>query len=246
MAVSVILLISLFMADPVAAGRGPTPLTALEPHFRKSVLHGWRAFQTSHADDGVACVHCHLDHETIRRWARAYPKVEVFDGTPYRVKTLRQVVLEALERHSDLGPARRLELVDGLVAYIAWWGDGLKVSPGHSRDLPPPSEDLKLLRESARRGLKLIAKGSEGNCRGCHESTADAQDVSVGQVAARFPKFVPSTEKVMPLSVFVAYHLEEQGKVSVTPDGKIVIDILAGLALLAEGQTYLPGHLMQE
>src|SRR5512139_916368 len=143
------------------------PLDELDHHYRQSVLRGWRSFQTSFARDGVACVNCHTDHRDMRTWLGAYPKVEVFDGTPYEVKGLRQVVLEALEKHTDLLPGERLSLVEDLVAFISWWGDGEAVSPGHSRILPPATEDLTLLQSSVVRGSRLFHRQGPGSCAEC-------------------------------------------------------------------------------
>lgn len=228
-----------------AGASEPTGLNAFEPHFRQSVLRGWRTFQTGHADDGVACVHCHPDYKTIRRWARAYPKVEVFDGTPYQVKTLRRVILEALDKHSDINPESRLNLVDDLVAYIAWWGDGMNVSPGHSRNLPPASADLKLLRKSVMRGMRFIHNRSKGSCWQCHKSESEPAEPVLKDAATRFPMFVASAKKVMSLPVFVAYHLDELGMGRFHPENETVTDITAALAHLAEGRRYHPGHLQR-
>ena len=69
------MLLALWCAMPSYAGDARTtslnqrPIVALEPHYRASVLRGWRSFQTSYAQDGLACVHCHLGHDSLRPWA---------------------------------------------------------------------------------------------------------------------------------------------------------------------------------
>ncbi len=223
----------------------PTSLSELEANFRASVLRGWRCFQTSFAQDGVACVDCHRHHEPMRRWAGAYPKVEVFDGTPYRVKVLRQVVLEALERHSDLSPQRRLALVEDLVAYLAWWGEGKPITPGHSRAVSPPAEDLRLLKSSAERGRRLFRQPELGPCTQCHvrgERKVAQDKIPLGQAAATFPRYVPQAGQVMSLEAYLSWHLSARGQKGQPPESDTVTGLAAYLASLAKGKRLIAGH----
>lgn len=223
----------------------PPSLFKLEANFRASVFRGWRYFQTSFAQDGVACVDCHRHHEPMRRWAGAYPKVEVFDGTPYRVKGLRQVVLEALEKHSDLSLQRRLALVEDLVAYISWWGEGMPITPGHSRPIFPPAEDLKVLKSSAERGRRLFRQPELGPCTQCHvreETKVSPDKVPLGRAAATFPRYVPQAGQVMSLEAFLSWHLWTRGQKGQVPESDTVTGLAAYLASLAKGQRIIPGH----
>lgn len=226
----------------------PTPIEDLEPHYQASVLRGWKTFLTSHAADGVACLSCHLGFESLRHWPGAYPKVEVFDGTPYRVKSLRQVVMEALERHTDLTPTGRMEQVEDLVAFLSWWGDGQVITPGHSRTLPPAAVDLGLLRSATVRGEQLVKSRGANGCSTCHSLTPEVTDqphLSLSLAATRFPRYIPSAGQVMSLEAFLAGHLRQPGSDDLSPDSETVIDLSAYLASLAEGSTYLPGHSRQ-
>jgi len=235
---------STYAADGRATSVEPRLLREFEPRFRASVLRGWRSFQTSFAGDGLACVHCHLDHGTMRHWAGAYPKVEVFDGTPYRVKGLRQVVLEALEKHTDLSPEQRAALAEDLVAYIAWWGDGGLVTPGRSRASPPAAEDLARLRASVERGSGLFQRRDLGPCGRCHHSGEKASTpdkTPVGGAAATFPRYVKFAGRVMSLEAFLSWHLADIGKKEYSPESSVVTDLAAYLVSLAGGKRFLPG-----
>lgn len=219
-------------------------LTELDPAFRESVLRGWRSFQTSFARDGVACVHCHEDHERMRLWACAYPKVEVFDGTSYEVKTLRLVVLEALAGHTDLPAGARVDLAGDLTAFIAWWGDGQYLKPAFSRETPPASMDLELLEAAVIRGKALFyAAGDHGGavCSGCHSPDApvpDPRKSSLEQAARRFPAYDASTGRPVTLAIFLRRHAAARG-------GEITAgqatDAAAYLASLAAGKAFRPG-----
>jgi hypothetical protein len=242
------LLLVLLSSFPVAAGDGqpdsyePRPLKEFEVHFRESVFRGWRWFQTSFARDGVSCVNCHPNHDAIRLWYRAYPKVEVFDGTPYRVKGIREVVIEALEKHTDLNYQGRMNLVEDLVAYIAWWGEGQAIRPGYSRSLPPASIDLDRLRSSVQRGRKLVGAANLGPCDGCHArgEEKEGKGLSLESVAAIFPRYVDPPGKVMSLEAYLSWHLATR-QVGKSPEGRLVTDIAAYLVSLAEGKTLQPG-----
>jgi cytochrome c len=236
----------------VAAGLSgetePTPLADLEPHYRASVLNGWKTFQTSFARDGLACVDCHLQLESLRHWAGAYPKVTVFDGSPYRVKSLRQVMFEVLERHTDLTPARRAQQVEDLVAFLAWWGDGQAMTPGRSHTLPPAAADLALLRAAAVRGEKLVQNLDADGCQSCHSLNSRETDQAhrpLHLAATRFPRYFPSAGQVMSIETFLTGHLQEKGRGDLSPHSEKIIDLAAYLASLAEGSTYRPGHPSQ-
>lgn len=231
-------------ADSRLNSISPRSLFDLEPHYRASVLRGWRSFQTSFARDGLACVHCHLHHETMRLWARAYPKVEVFDGTPYQVKGLRQVLFEALEKHTDLLPHQRLALVEDLVSYIAWWGDGQPIDPGHSRALPPAAEDLAELRSSVERGHRLFHEDTLGPCVRCHdigEKGSAQTKISVIKATTTFPHYVHPPGRIMSMEAFLSWHIVTQSKKGYAPESNVVTDLAAYLASLAKGKRLHPG-----
>lgn len=219
--------------------RAPRPLSDLEPHFRRAVLRGWRIFQTSHARDGVACVHCHPDHDQIRRWAGAYPKVEVFDGTPYRVKSLAEVAGEAWSKHADQPSNHR---IDDLTAYIAWWGDGRRISPGLSRRLPPPDRDLSLLEAAAADGRRHFQRN---HCSRCHRSKDPVRKPALKALdtaAAGFPRFVPRADRVLDLESYLRFHLTEREAEDVSRSDRFVVELSAYLHSLAAGSRYHPGR----
>lgn len=219
-------------------------LAELEVHYQMSVLRGWKSFQTSFALDGLACVHCHPHHEQLSSWASAYPKVEVFDGTPYQVKVLRQVVTEAFEKHTDLASNERLTLIEDLVAYIAWWGDGESIVPGHSRPYLPPEEDLAQLRSSVKRGEEIFHQQVPGSCAECHITSEENQTVhklSLSNVAVTFPHYVQSMGRVISLESFIASHLEAHGIEGYAPESRMVTDLAAYLMSLAQGKRLHPG-----
>lgn len=227
-------------ANPV----NPRPVTDLEPYYRASVLRGWRAFQTSFARDGVACVHCHPQHKSLRSWAKAYPKVEIFDGTPYRVKGLRSVVLETLEKHTDLLSDEQLAIAEDLVAYIAWWGDGQLMTPGYSRIFPPAAEDLIKLRFSVERGSRLFHQETFGPCTRCHDvgkQRSAPNKIPLDTAATTFPRYINPPGRVMSLEAFLSWHLMSQGKGGYDPCGSTITDLSAYLAGLAKGKQLHPG-----
>lgn len=239
-----------YLAATVAGAEADaTPLTNLEPHYRASVLRGWQTFQTSFAADGVACVNCHPRLESLRHWSGAYPKVAVFDGSPYRVKSLRQVVMEALERHTDLTLAGRVDQVDDLVVFLTWWGDGQVMTPGRSSTLPPATADLALLRAAAIRGEQLVQNRGAESCGSCHSLAPEETDMPhhpLQLAATHFPRYIPSAGQVMSLETFLAGHVRQTSRNYVSPDSETVIDLSAYLASLAAGSTYRPGHPRQQ
>lgn len=227
---------------------GPPPLNDLEAHYRTSILSGWKAFQTSFAADGLACMNCHLSHQDIARWAGAYPKAQVFDGTPYRVKTLRQVVVEAFGKHSDLSPKAYDHLADDVVSYISWRGCGQTVRPGYSEDIPPAEGDLLKLKEAVGRGSSFFHK-TPFSCANCHvgeERTGDSQKIPVGSAFISFPRYEKDRGKVVSLEVFLRIHLISRLKVQeLNEEKRLLSDIAAYLASLSEGQVYRPGKTVE-
>lgn len=231
-------------SGPSGPGEQPRSLTELEPRYRASVLRGWRTFQTSFAEDGVACVHCHPSHQDMRGWAGAYPKVQTFDGRPYGVKGLRQIAVEVLETHTDLPEDRRLALVEDLVAYMTWWGDGEPVSPGRSRLERPPRADLAALRACVERGQALFQEGEPGACGQCHRNRpgdGSADLLPINEAAASFPRHVTSAGEVLCLESFLSFHLAAQTGQRHDPGGETVTDLAAYLMNLAAGRPLNPG-----
>lgn len=217
----------------------PRPLSDLEPHFREAVLRGWRIFQTSHARDGVACVHCHPDHDQIRRWAGAYPKVEVFDGTPYRVKSLAEVAGEAWSKHADQPSNHR---IDDLVAYISWWGDGRRISPGHSRRLPPPDRDLRRLEAAAADGRRHFQRNQCSRCHRTKDPVPKPALKALDTAAAGFPRFVPRADRVLDLESYLRFHLTEREAEDVSKPDRFFVELSAYLHSRAAGSRYHPGR----
>lgn len=244
----------LFLWLSFCAGSGKNQLSParslsdLEAHYRASVIRGWRFFQTSFARDGMACVHCHLQPESKSTWARAYPKVEVFDGTPYRVKALRQVVLEALEKHTDLTKDQRAGLAEDLVAYIAWRGEGQALRPGFSKRFPPPSVDLAELQAAMQRGASLFEDPALGPCAKCHspgDKADSAEKIALGQAATTFPGYVVAARQVMSLETFLAWHLSEGNLGFYSPESREIADLAAYLAKQAEGKRVRAGRVRE-
>ncbi|GBE14967.1 MAG TPA: hypothetical protein ENH32_02635 [Proteobacteria bacterium] len=220
---------------------GPRGLNGLEPHYRSSVLRGWRSFQTSYAKDGVACINCHRSYEEMAAWAGAYPKVQVFDGTPYAVKSLSDVVLEALERHTDLSESSCMKMVDDLVACIAWWGDGQPVTPGFSGAGRPPSQDRAKLEEAVARGRILFKRRGPSSCSSCHSPrprATEPEKTSMGDSFTTFPRYDVNTRKVVSLKTFLLWH---EVKYHLSLDPEDVTDISAYLARLASRRLLRPG-----
>ncbi len=219
-------------------------LTELESHYMKSVLRGWRSFQTSYAEDGMACVHCHLEHDSMRTWVGSYPKVQVFDGKPYRVKGLRQVVLETLDKHTDLPADHRSELAEDLVAYIAWWGDGQSVKPGHSKSIPPAQRDLATLKKSVEKGQQLFLREADVPCGRCHSigKNKSAHDmIPLTNSVTIFPRYMESSGRVISLEAFLAGHLSETSGKEYGPESAMVTDLIAYMASMAQGKKLRPG-----
>ncbi len=215
-------------------------LETLDPTFQESVLRGWRYFNASFADDGVACVHCHRDHSDLVSWAGSYPKVQIFDQTPYRVKTLRMVILEAMDRHTDLGPIECGEMAEDLQAYIAWWGDGQPLAPGHSADSVPPEEDLAALEEAVSRGRTLFHREKPTSCALCHttEGPDDGYRKPLASVSLGFPRAGSTGERAVSLDSHLLAHYKRQG---VIMSARSITDIAAYLAELSRGEIMRPG-----
>ncbi len=234
------LLVLITLPSLGGAQEGRRELQTLDPSFQKSVLRGWRYFNTSFADDGVACVHCHRDHSDIVSWAGSYPKVQIFDQTPYRVKTLRMVIIEAMDRHTDLGPIECGEMAEDIQAYIAWWGDGQPLAPGISAKGMPPEEDLAEFGEAVNRGRSLFNREKPVSCVYCH--TADEPDDDyrrpLRDVFLGFPRSVGAGERAVSLDLYVLAHYRRQG---VVMSAKHITDIAAYLADLSRGKFQKPG-----
>jgi mono/diheme cytochrome c family protein len=216
-------------------------LIALDPPFRESVLRGWRYFHTSFADDGVACVNCHRDHSDLISWSGSYPKVQIFDQSPYQVKTIRMVIMEAMARHTDLGPIESGEMAQDLEAYIAWWGDGQLLTPGISniKDMPP-EEDLAELVKSISRGQSLFNREKPVSCAHCH--TVEYSEMShrkpLRDILLGFPHAGSTGERAVSVDTYLLDHYRRQGVVMST---RSITDIAAYLAELSRGKPQRPG-----
>ncbi|MEE8547786.1 MAG: hypothetical protein V3S63_06750, partial [bacterium] len=219
------------------------PLNQMESNYRQSVINGWRMFQTSFAEDSMACVNCHLNHDQMTGWAGGYPKVEVFDGTPYSVKTLHQVVLETLGMHTDLPEDRREAMAVDIAAYISWWGDGQPVRPGISRDIPPATMDLEELKSLVNEGLQIFKRSEGTGCIGCHEINKDSlknSGASLGWSFATFPRYDVNAQRVVTLDTFLTSHVAKHAGIK---DREQVTALAAYLADLAKGRYLQPGTL---
>jgi len=229
-----------FGGDSAQIG-GRRDLIDLEQHYRESVLKGWRYFQTSFARDGMACVNCHLSHEQMAGWAGAYPKVQVFDGAPYAVSSLRDVVLEALGRHTDLSEAECMKRADDLVAFITWWGDGQEVTPGLSRVQAPAPDDQHELENSVRRGRALFLRNDPLSCSQCHipePGGTKTEKLSLGHAVTGFPRYDDKAGRVLSFKSFLLWHSMDN---NLQMDPEQVTDIQAYLASLASGNVLKPG-----
>ncbi|MEE9435103.1 MAG: hypothetical protein V3V37_00345 [Candidatus Adiutricales bacterium] len=220
------------------------PLADLESNYKASVLRGWRYFQTSFAEDGMACANCHPDQKALRLWARAYPKVEVFDGTLYAVKSLKQIVLEALAKHTDVSPGGSDVLAEDLTAYIAYCGDGQPVKSGYSRTSRPAAKDLLKLEYSISRGSWIINREHRRGCLKCHkigtlESPPDK--IPLDRAMTKFPRYSADTNRVMSLEMFLDKHIRANSQEGAGLPMKKITDIMAYLARLAEGKILRPG-----
>jgi len=216
-------------------------LGALDPSFRESVLRGWRYFQTSFADDSVACVNCHRDHSDLVSWSGSYPKVQIFDQSPYQVKTLRMVIKEAMARHTDLGPIESGEMAQDIEAYIAWWGDGQPLSPGLSHERMPPEEDLTELGKAVNRGRALFNREKPVSCSYCH--TVEESEVSYRKplldILLGFPHAGSTGERAVSVDTYLLNHYKRQG---VVMSARSITDIAAYLAELSRGKLLKPGR----
>jgi len=217
------------------------PLNQMESNYRQSVINGWRMFQTSFAEDSMACVNCHLNHDQMTGWAGGYPKVEVFDGTPYSVKTLHQVVLETLAIHTDLPEGKREAMAEDLAAYISWWGDGQPVRPGISRDIPPATMDLEELKSLVNKGLQIFKRLGGTGCIECHEVNKNSLKKSGASLSwsfATFPRYDVNAQRVVTLDTFLTSHVAEHAGIK---DREQVTALAAYLADLAKGKNLRPG-----
>ncbi len=238
---AVLCLLALFAA-PATAGNvyERRELGTLDPFFLQSVLRGWRYFHTSFAEDGAACVHCHRDHSDLASWAVTYPKVQVFDQTPYRVKTLRTVIIEAMVRHTDLGPVECGEMAEDLQAYIAWWGDGQHLAPGTSSKSTPPGEDLVEFEKAVNRGRSLFVREKPVSCSYCHtaEEPDDEYRTPLKGVFPGFPRSGGEGERAISFDLYLLDHYRRHG---VVMSPRSITDIAAYLAHLSRGEPLRPG-----
>jgi mono/diheme cytochrome c family protein len=235
------LLAVLALAGPGRTDSVRRELENLDPPFRESVLRGWRYFHTSFADDGVACVHCHRDHSDIVSWAGSYPKVQIFDQSPYEVKTIRTVITEAMARHTDLGPIESREMAQDIEAYIAWWGDGQPLTPGVSRENRSPEEDLAKLREAISRGRSLFNRERPMSCAYCHtvEASKDNYRRQLVDIYLGFPRAGSTGGRAVSVDTYLLGHYRRQG---VVMSKKSITDIAAYLADLSRGKPQRPGY----
>jgi len=239
--IAALFLILLFPAHGLGESQnGRRELETLEPSFKKSVLRGWRYFNTSFADDGIACVHCHRDHSDIVSWAGSYPKVQIFDGTPYRVKTLGIVIIEAMDTHTDLRPSQRGEMAEDIQAFIAWLGDGQPLEPGSSTKGTPPMEDLAELQNAISRGRYLFNREQPVSCANCHtvEETDENYRSPLKDVHLLFPRSGTTGERAISLDRYLLDHFKSQG---VVMSPRSITDITAYLADLSRGKFLKPG-----
>ena len=228
------------MALPASAESERRDLDNLDPFFKQSVLRGWRYFHTSFADDGVACVHCHRDHSDIASWAVTYPKVQIFDQAPYRVKTLRTVIIEAMVRHTDLGPVECGEMAEDLQAYITWWADGQALTPGISSKGATPEEDLAEFEKAVNRGRSLFIREKPVSCAYCHtvEEHDDDYRRPLKDVFPRFPLSGGEGERAVSFDLYLLDHYKRHG---VVMSPRSITDIAAYLAHLSSGRPLKPG-----
>ena len=241
-AIAVCLFIILTLTWPGHSDPVRRELEDLDPSFRESVLRGWRYFQTSFAADGVACVHCHRDHSDLITWPGSYPKVQIFDGTPYGVKTLRTVIIEALARHTDLGPVECSDMAEDLQAYIAWWGDGQPLTPGISKRSIPPDEDLEELMMAVRRGMLLFNREKPVSCVRCHTigKEDDGYRSSLKGTFTGFPRSGDEGERALSFDLYLLDHYRRNG---IVMSPKSITDIASYLAHLSREEHLKPGSL---
>ena len=220
-------------------------LGSLDPSFRESVLRGWRYFHTSLADDKVACVNCHRDHSDLISWSGSYPKVQIFDQSLYQVKTIRMVIMEAMARHTDLGPIESGEMAQDIEAYIAWWGDGQPLTPGISHKGLPPDEDLAELVKAVNRGRTLFNREKPISCVYCH--SVEESEVSyrkpLRDILLGFPHAGSTGERAVSVDTYLLNHYRRHGVVMST---RSITDITAYLAELSRGKLQRPGARLSE
>jgi cytochrome c len=166
--------------------------------------------------------------------------VQFFDQTPYRVKTLRIVIIEALSRHTDLPPVESREMADDLQAYIAWWGDGQPLHPGISPEGRPPEEDLVELEIAITRGRSIFHRETPLSCIYCHsiDSKGDSNHPSIKDVFLWFPRYSFQEQRVVSFDTYLLEHCQKYNLVMSTEE---LVDIAAYLADLSSGNFLRPG-----
>jgi hypothetical protein len=150
------------------------------------------------------------------------------------------VVTGALERHTDLPPTMAGRMVDDLISYIYWWGDGEPLTPGISEKTRPPEEDLEQLASAANRGRNLFQRGEPNSCSYCHTigKRNDLSRIALNNVFLRFPKPGPGGKQMMSLHTYLSVHIKKQG---VPMNAEVIPDIAAYLADLSRGKALQPG-----
>jgi cytochrome c len=229
----------LLAQDNLYTPRPRRSMTQLEPNYRKSVLQGWKLFQSGYADDNMTCANCHLGHDVMKPWAAAFPKVSVFDDNTLFVKTLHQMVLEALNRHTDMTEAEIAEAADPLVSYISWWGDGQPIRPGYSEDVPPAVSDMRKLSRCQQKGKDIALSVEKQGCGRCHADLGGSTLASdVVQAVRTFPRYVPALGKVASFDTFLKEHARDNGFWLGEHE---ITQLSAFISLLAQGQPLEPG-----
>jgi mono/diheme cytochrome c family protein len=150
------------------------------------------------------------------------------------------VIIEAMDRHTDLGPIECGEMAEDIQAYIAWWGDGQLLEPGISVKGMPPEEDLAEFGEAVSRGRTLFNREKPVSCVYCH--TADEPDNNyrrpLRDVFLGFPRSGGAGERAVSLDAYLLAHYRRQG---VVMSAKHITDIAAYLAYLSRGKLQRPG-----
>ncbi len=171
---------------------GGDSLEDLEPHLAEAVLRGERLMEDpSLGTKGLSCVSCHPNPDLNREWVSEFPRRWSTTRRPTpRIITLAQhnagAVVDIMggKAFSPDDP----EMVD-LEAYIAWLGQG---TPIWAEETP----GRRQLAEKVREGEVTFQSG----CGRCHQ-TDDMRGI-----AARFPRYVDGSGRVLNLEGFLGHH----------------------------------------